>query len=71
MPVIEDKRSVNFQYINVPNSKIYGLLKVQETIFSKQPEDVQTNYELNSGKKIKLAANTGNIRGMYGGIEML
>ena len=42
---------------------------MQERKFSKQPEDVQTNSWLELSQKIQLTANTGNIRGMYNGIQ--
>ena len=61
--VIEYKLKEHLQYSNLPNSKSLHALKDARKIFSKQL--VLEYMRKNSGKKIQLAANTGNIRLMY------
>ena len=68
MPVIEDKRSAHLQYINL--QKIY--IQVLKDARKKVEQTVRrcaNKFWVELSQKIQLAANTGNIRGMYDGIK--
>ena len=69
MQVIENKRTVDLQYINLPNSKNLQALKDARKKIQQTARRCANEFWVELSQKIQLAANTSNSRGMYDGIK--
>ena len=69
MLIIVDKQSAHLRYISLPNSKKLQGLKDAKKKVQQRARRCANEFWVELSQKIQLAANTGNIRGMYGGIK--